>query len=76
MLLALKGLLGPSRKVPLKTALTSQLRKADGSIALIFESKIYLQISNGRKTITIMRSSILEKRTLFLFMKMLMQIKQ
>lgn len=60
----LEGTLGPSRKVPLKTALTSQLRKADGSIALIFESKIYLQISNGIKTITIMRSSILEKKDL------------
>ncbi|HHQ4926593.1 TPA: AAA family ATPase, partial [Aeromonas veronii] len=56
--LGLEGTLGPSRKVPLKTALTSQLRKANGSIALIFESKIYLQISNGIKTITIMRSSI------------------
>ncbi|MBD2806411.1 hypothetical protein ABLB84_13890 [Xenorhabdus szentirmaii] len=62
--LGLEGTLGPSRKVPLKTALTSQLRKADGSMALISESNIYLQISNGRKTITIMRSSNPEKKDL------------
>lgn len=62
--LGLEGTLGPSRKVPLKTALTTQLRKSDGSMALIFESKIYIQISNGRKTITIMRSSNVEKKDL------------
>ena len=62
--LGLEGTLGPSRKVPLKTALTSQLRKNDGSMALIFESNIYLQISNGSKTITIKRSSNQEKKDL------------
>ena len=62
--LGLEGTLGPSRKVPLKTALTSQLRKNDGSMALIFESNIYLQISNGSKTVTIKRSSNQEKKDL------------
>ncbi|HEM7131156.1 TPA: hypothetical protein U2I51_000579 [Providencia rettgeri] len=62
--LGLEGTLGPSRKVPLKTALTSQLRKADGSPALIFESNIYLQINNGEKTITIKRSSNPDKKDL------------
>ncbi|RCW20507.1 hypothetical protein DET53_11186 [Vibrio parahaemolyticus] len=62
--LGLEGTLGPSRKVPLKTALTTQLRKADGSMALIVESQIYLQISNGKKTITIMRSSDVDKKDL------------
>ncbi|KAB1178933.1 hypothetical protein [Photobacterium damselae] len=62
--LGLEGALGPSRKVPLKSALTSQLRKADSSIALIFESNIYLQLSNGLKTITIKRSSNPDKKDL------------
>lgn len=64
--LGLEGCLGPSRKVPLKTALTSQLRKSDGTKENINESKIYLQISNGNDTITVMRSSILEKKDLVL----------
>lgn len=55
--LGLEGCLGASRKIPLKTALTTQLRKTDSSMAAIFESKIYLQITNGLETITIMRSS-------------------
>lgn len=55
--LGLEGTLGPSRKVPLKTALTTQLRKNDGSMALISESKIYLQINNGKSFLTVMRSS-------------------
>lgn len=62
--LGLEGTLGPSRNTPLKTALTRQLRKSDGSMALIFESKIYLQVSNGCKSITIMRSSVHEKKDL------------
>lgn len=62
--LGLEGCLGPSRKVPLKTALTTQLRKADGSKATIFESKIYLQISNGSETITVKRSSNPDKKDL------------
>lgn len=62
--LGLEGALGPSRKVPLKSALTGQLRKADGSMALIFESNIYLQLNNGLKTITIKRSSNPDKKDL------------
>ncbi|XNS81073.1 hypothetical protein AB6D09_017820 [Vibrio cyclitrophicus] len=62
--LGLEGCLGPSRKVPLKTALTTQLRKADGVMATIFESKILLQLSNGIETITVLRSSIFEKTKL------------
>jgi hypothetical protein len=62
--LGLEGCLGPSRKVPLKTALTSQLRKSNGGMASIFESNIYLQINNGIDTITLMRSSKLEKKDL------------
>ncbi|MFB9869153.1 hypothetical protein [Vreelandella sulfidaeris] len=62
--LGLEGCLGPSRKVPLKTALTSQLRKADGSKATIIESKIYLTISNGSELVTLMRSSSVDKKDL------------
>lgn len=62
--LGLEGCLGASRKVPLKTALTNQLRKSDGSMAHIFESKIYLQINNGVEFITIMRSSDPNKKDL------------
>jgi len=62
--LGLEGCLGPSRKVPLKTALTSKLRKPDGSMALISESKVYLQISNGSEFVTIMRSSDVNRKDL------------
>jgi hypothetical protein len=62
--LGLEGCLGPSRKVPLKTALTAQLRKANGSKAVISESKIYLKISNGCESVIVMRSSNLEKKDL------------
>ncbi|MEP0354417.1 hypothetical protein [Paraglaciecola sp.] len=62
--LGLEGSLGPSRKVPLKTALTSQLRTSNGSMAQIIESKIYLQLHNGVNRITIFRSSIEEKAKL------------
>ncbi|GIU51959.1 hypothetical protein TUM4438_43350 [Shewanella sairae] len=62
--LGLEGCLGPSRKVPLKTALTTQLRKANGSMATIFESKIFLQLSNGSERITVLRSSMVEKAKL------------
>ena len=55
--LGLEGCLGPSRKAPLKTALTSQLRMADNLKATIFESIVYLQISNGLTTITVSRCS-------------------
>ncbi|MCS6123993.1 hypothetical protein [Shewanella baltica] len=62
--LGLEGCLGPSRKVPLKTALTTQLRKSNGAMATIFESKIFLQLSNGRERITVLRSSMFEKAKL------------
>ncbi|MBK0059726.1 hypothetical protein IAE40_13870 [Pseudomonas sp. S44] len=60
--LGLEGNLGPSRKSPLKSALTTRLKKADGCYALVTESKIYLEISNiNGKVITVARSSIEEK---------------
>jgi hypothetical protein len=62
--LGLEGCLGPSRKVPLKTALTTQLRKANGSKAIIIESKVYLQITNGSDSVTVMRSSNPDKKDL------------
>lgn len=59
--LGLEGCLGPSRKTPLKGALTTQLRKENGEITKIHESKIYLQLSNGSERVTVERSSKLEK---------------
>ncbi|MND23957.1 hypothetical protein D3C81_300630 [compost metagenome] len=60
--LGLEGTLGPSRKSPLKSALTTRLKKADGGYALVTESKIYLEISNiDGKAITVARSSVEEK---------------
>lgn len=60
--LGLEGTLGPSRKNPLKSALTSRLKKAGGGYALVTESKIYLEICNRNgETITVSRSSIEEK---------------
>lgn len=60
--LGLEGTLGPSRKNPLKSALTTRLKKADGGYALVAESKIYLEISNiDGKAITVVRSSVEEK---------------
>lgn len=60
--LGLEGTLGPSRKSPLKSALTTRLKKADGGYALVTESKIYLEISNvNGKAITVARSSVEEK---------------
>lgn len=56
--LGLEGCLGPSRKVPLKAALTSQLRTTGKSKATIFESIIYLKICNKNKdSIVLSRSS-------------------
>ncbi|MDX1725648.1 MAG: hypothetical protein R3355_21400 [Pseudomonas sp.] len=60
--LGLEGTLGPSRKNPLKSALTSKLKKPDGSYALVTESRVNLEISNDAgETITISRSGIEEK---------------
>lgn len=60
--LGLEGTLGPSRKTPLKSALTSKLKKADGGYALIKESRICLEISNSTgETITVSRSGIEDK---------------
>lgn len=56
--LGLEGTLGPSRKTPLKSALTTKLKKEDGTYAFVIETKIYLEISNkNNETITIVRSS-------------------
>lgn len=56
--LGLEGVLGPSRNVPLKSALTRRLRKADKSEATVVESKIYLELRNSQdRYITIRRSS-------------------
>ncbi|MCK8655824.1 hypothetical protein [Pseudomonas umsongensis] len=63
--LGLEGTLGPSRKTPLKSALTSRLKKADGSYALISETKVFLEIENSRgAAITLIRSSIESKNRL------------
>lgn len=62
--LGLEGCLGPSRKVPLKTALTSQLRVEGGRKVSVIGSKIYLQISNSSKRMTIMRSSNEDRKDL------------
>lgn len=63
--LGLEGTLGPSRKTPLKSALTTRLKKADGSYALISETKIFLEIENSAgATITLVRSSIESKSRL------------
>lgn len=60
--LGLEGTLGPSRKTPLKSALTSKLKKADGGYALVTESRVFLEISNSTgETITISRSGIEDK---------------
>lgn len=60
--LGLEGTLGPSRKNPLKSALTSKLKKADGGYALVTESRVFLEISNSTyETITISRSGIEDK---------------
>lgn len=60
--LGLEGTLGPSRKTPLKSALTSKLKKADGGYALIKESRVCLEISNSTgETITVSRSGIEDK---------------
>lgn len=60
--LGLEGTLGPSRKNPLKSALTARLKKTDGGYALVTESKIYLEIANiNGKAITVVRSSVEEK---------------
>lgn len=56
--LGLEGTLGPSRKTPLKSALTTKLKKENGTYAFIIETQIYLEISNKKnETITIVRSS-------------------
>lgn len=63
--LGLEGTLGPSRKTPLKSALTTRLKKADGSYALISETKIFLEIENSAgATVTLVRSSIESKNRL------------
>lgn len=63
--LGLEGTLGPSRKTPLKSALTTRLKKADGSYALISETKIFLEIENSAgATVTLVRSSIESKSRL------------
>lgn len=60
--LGLEGTLGPSRKTPLKSALTTRLKKSDGSYALVTESRIYLEISNqAGEVVTVTRSSVEEK---------------
>ncbi|WP_460159238.1 hypothetical protein [Pseudomonas sp. S3_H09] len=63
--LGLEGTLGPSRKTPLKSALTTRLKKADGSYALISETKIFLEIENSSgAVVTLVRSSIESKNRL------------
>lgn len=60
--LGLEGTLGPSRKNPLKSALTSKLKKADGRYALVTESRVCLEISNSKgEIITVSRSGIEDK---------------
>ncbi|HCX7396449.1 TPA: AAA family ATPase, partial [Escherichia coli] len=44
--LGLEGILGPSRKNPLKSALTTKLRDNNDTEIPVNESKIYLQLSN------------------------------
>ncbi|EEC9521393.1 AAA family ATPase, partial [Escherichia coli] len=56
--LGLEGILGPSRKNPLKSALTTKLRDNNDTEIPVNESKIYLQLSNEHsRKITILRKS-------------------
>lgn len=55
--LGLEGCLGPSRKLPLKSALKSNLKNDNTDDIKVIKSKIYLEISNGSMSVVLARSS-------------------
>ncbi|MDX2504175.1 MAG: hypothetical protein QNL62_06840 [Gammaproteobacteria bacterium] len=62
--LGLEGALGPSRKLPLKSAVTTELIDEDGETLRIINTVMYLEIEHNGKRITIKRSADLDNNNL------------
>lgn len=63
--LGLEGAMGPAKAVPLKGALTKQLRREGASDVPVIKSQVFLEVSNSQGDIaTVMRSSVEEKSQL------------
>lgn len=62
--LGLEGALGPSRKLPLKSALTKYVKIDESNQLPVNDSDIYLEIENNNKKITIKRNASEENNNL------------